>query len=97
MSQLVAVVWYYTSGVQVCSCSAILCGTVVLGLLLFGSKLSPLVLHLRHVCCCSDRNHLLFSGAKLEKVEENDKNKKAIWYCPESCVSPECIIFITIY
>ena len=34
--------------------------------------LSPLVFHSLHVCCCSYRNHLLFSGAKLEKVEEND-------------------------
>ena len=52
------------------------CGTVVLGVLWFVFKLSPLVLHSRHVCCCSYRNHLLFSGAKLGKVGENDKIKE---------------------
>ena len=49
------------------------CGTAVLGVLLFVSKLSPLVLDPRHVCCCFYRNHLLFSGAKLRKVGEDDK------------------------
>ena len=63
----------------------------MLELLLFGSKLSPLVLHLRHVCCCSYRNHLLFSGAKLGKVGENDK--RAVWYCPEWLVIITIIIF----
>ena len=49
---------------------------MVLGVLLSVSKLSPLVLHLGHVCCCSYRNHLLFSGVKLGKVGENNKIKE---------------------